>query len=193
MRLARSQPASAGELLDFIEDIKDRHLGAVLAEERVRARMKGAQHRLMGVDFRLDKPKGNEPCAWLADVGIYDYDKDVLVVAVVDLRKGAVVAVEERPGVQPPVTEEELAAATRLVPTSHAHHARLNQPGTTVVAFPTPRYVESHARAKNRCVTLYFSDEPEAQVTLDLKANQVVPQEELVSSPRLNLGSSPTR
>jgi len=195
MRLARSQPASAGELLELIEDIKERHIEAVLAEERVRARMKGVKHRMMGVDFRIDKPAPDGRCRWLADVGLYDYEKDVLVVVVVDLHKGAVAGIEERPGVQPPVTDEELKAASKMVAGSHPGHERLNQPGTTVVAFPTPRYTETHARAKHRCVTLYFSAGPgesESQITVDLKAEEVVPQKELLSgSPRFALGSNP--
>jgi hypothetical protein len=96
MRLARSQPATAGELLELIEDIKERNIEAVLAEERVRTRMKGVRHRVMAIDFRVDKPTAEERCRWLADVGLYDYDKDVLVVVVVDLRQGAVLAIEER-------------------------------------------------------------------------------------------------
>jgi Cu2+-containing amine oxidase len=198
LRLARSQPATAGELLELIEEIKERTIEAVLAEERVRARMKGVRYRVLAADYREDKPTGEEKRPRrLAEVGLYDYDKDILVVAVVDLHQGTVLAIEERPGVQPPVTEDEIKAASELITSSHQHHARLNQPGTAVVAFPTPRYIEGHARERHRCVTLYFSPGPgqnETQITVDLMAEEVVSQEELVSgSPRLGLGSSPNR
>jgi hypothetical protein len=118
-------------------------------------------------------------------------------VVVVDLHQGAVLAIEERPGVQPPVSEDEISAASKLVTSAHPDHARINQPGTTVAAFPTPRYIEGHARARHRCITLYFSSEPGqnvSQITVDLSAEEIVPQKELLSgSPRLSLGSSPNR
>jgi hypothetical protein len=44
---------------------------------------------------------------------------------------------------------------------------------------------------------LYFSSEPgqnASQITVDLSAEEIVPQKELLSgSPRLSLGSSPNR
>jgi hypothetical protein len=198
LRLARSQPASAGELLELIEDIKERNIEALLAEERVRGRIKGVRYRVLAADYREDKPTGEEKRPRrLAEVGLYDYDKDVLVVLVVDLHQGTVLGIEERPGVQPPVTEDEIRAASKLINSSHPHHARLNQPGTAVVAFPTPRYIVGHARERHRCITLYFSPQPgqsETQITVDLMAEEVVPQEELLSgSPRLGVGSSPNR
>jgi hypothetical protein len=198
LRLARSQPATAGELLDLIEEIKERAIEAVLADERVRARVKGVRYRVVAADYREDKPTGEEKRpSRLAEVGLYDYDKDVLVVAVVDLHQSTVLGIEERPGVQPPVTEDEIRAASKLITSSHLDHTRFNQPGTAVVAFPTPRYIEGHARAKHRCVTLYFSPDPgqiDSQITVDLMAEEVVPNEELLSgSPRLGLRSSPSR
>src|SRR5262245_5279134 len=92
LRLARSQPANAGELLELIEEIeeiKERTIEAVLAEERVQARIKGVRYRVLAADYREDKPMGDEKRPRrLAEVGLYDYDKDVLVVAVVDLLQG---------------------------------------------------------------------------------------------------------
>jgi hypothetical protein len=197
LRLARSQPATAGELLELIEEVKERTIEAVLADERVRARVEGVRYRVLAADYREDKPTGEEKrLRRLAEVGLYDYDKDVLVVAVVDLHDGVVLGIEERPGVQPPVTEDEIRAASKLITSSHPYHTRFHQPGTAVVAFPTPRYIPGHAREKHRCVTLYFSPDPgvETQITVDLVAEGVVPPEELLSgSPRLGLGSSPNR
>jgi hypothetical protein len=63
-----------------------------------------------------------------------------------------------------------------------------------IVAFPTPAYLETHTRARHRCATLYLSSERNhqevAQVTVDLSAQQVVLQEELIAgSPRIALTS----
>jgi hypothetical protein len=190
LRLARSQPGTAGELLELVEDITERNIEALFAEERVRARLRGVRHRVLAIDFREEKASAEgERTMWLADVGLYDYDNDVLVVAVVNIHQGTVLAIEERPGVQPPVTEDEIKAASKVISSSHPYHEHLTQPGTEVVAFPTPRYLEGHARAKHRCVTLHFSPKPgqnESQITVDLSAEEVVPQEELLSgSPRL--------
>ena len=145
----------------MIEEIKERTIEAVLADERVRARMKGVRHHVLAADYREDKPTGQDKRPRrMAEIGIYDYDKDVLVVAVVDLQQGAVLAVEERQGVQPPVTEEEIKAACKLIDHSHSSYERLSHPGTAVVAFPAPRYSATHARARNRCVTLYSHPSP---------------------------------
>ena len=60
LRLARSQPATAGDFLELIEEIKERTVDTVLADERVRARMKGVRNRVLGTDFREEKPTAEE-------------------------------------------------------------------------------------------------------------------------------------
>jgi hypothetical protein len=143
---------------------------------------------------RSRRRKATGPGHWpLAEVGIYDYDKDLLVVAVFDLRQGIVLDLQERRGVKPPVTDEELEAARSLVSSDHPHYTHLFQPATSAVAFPTPSFLADHARAAHRCVTLYVSPEPGGpevtEITVDLSAEEVVPDEELIAgSPRVTQG-----
>jgi len=195
LRLAQSQPASAGELLELLEELRDRAIESVLEDERVRARLEGARYRVLAVDFREEeKPAAEGHWPWpLAEVGIYDYDKDLLVVAVFDLRQGIVLDLQERRGVKPPVTDEELEAARSLVSSDHPHYTHLFQPATSAVAFPTPSFLADHARAAHRCVTLYVSPEPGGpevtEITVDLSAEEMVPDEELIAgSPRFTQG-----
>ena len=58
---------------------------------------------------------GEDPDARLADVFAYDYSDDVLVKQVVDLSAGRVVRSATAPGMQPPPSEAEVAAAFALL------------------------------------------------------------------------------
>jgi hypothetical protein len=72
---------------------------------RVRQRLANVRSRVVTVDYREDE---------LTEVGFYDYDNDVLVVAVVDPLAGELVELTERK-VSPPVTLEELAEVLELL------------------------------------------------------------------------------
>lgn len=190
LRLAQSQPSSAGELLGLMDEIKKRTLDTVMSDERVRTRFSAARHRVVAVDYREDKPEPGQPPPRMAEVGIYDYTKNGLVAVVVDLRQGTVLAVEERPGVQPPVAEEELKEACGIAAKYHANNASLGKPKPKVAAFPTPRYQLADNRGRHRCVTLYFLNpsKQETQATVDLSAQEVVPEREINSNPGRTIG-----
>jgi hypothetical protein len=199
LRLARSQPESAGEFQELIEEITERTVQMVLGDERVRARLEGVRHAVVAADYREDKPTGeHEETFRRAEVGIYDYDHDVMVVVVVDLREGTVIEYLDRRGVQPPITAEEIEAARSLASRDQHWATLLSRSDMNIVAFPTPSYLEAHARAGHRCATLYLASERThhevVEITVDLSAQQVVPQEELLEgSPRLSRGSQPDR
>jgi hypothetical protein len=199
LRLARTQPQSAGEFQEFLEELTERGVEMVLADDRVQARLDGVRHAVVATDYREDKPAadGGEVLR-SGEVCIYDYDKDVLVVAVVNLRQGTVVDLFERHGVQPPITAEEVNTAKTIASRDSQMASLLSRAGRNIVAFPTPAYLETHARARHRCATLYLSPEQAhhevAQVTVDLSAQQVVRQEELTAgSPRIAFASDQHR
>src|SRR5262245_34457071 len=100
-RLLAAQPESSGELTEFLERLEARVTEAVMTDERVRERLRGVRHETLAVDYRADKPEEGRPASRAAEVGIYDYDRDVLVVAAFDLYEGAVFEIFERPGAPP--------------------------------------------------------------------------------------------
>ena len=69
---------------------------------------------LLSIELAADDPAG-DPDARLADVYAYDYSTDVLVKQVVDLTAGEVVRSATAPGMQPPPSEAEVAAAFALL------------------------------------------------------------------------------
>src|SRR5689334_3771729 len=106
--LAARLPGSAEKLQDLIEKVKTRTIQGVVKDPKVEERLRGRRFSVVGAEIREEKPRGAETKApRLAEVGIYDYDRNVLVVPVVDLLEGTVVDIEERAGVQPALTEEE--------------------------------------------------------------------------------------
>jgi hypothetical protein len=180
LRLAASQPESTAEFNDLIGRIRDRVVSAALSNERVQRRLADNRHRVVAVDYREDKSERGEPPR-LAEVGIYDYSQDVLVVVAMDLHEGGLVDLFDRPGSAPPITAEELTEATALLQ-QDSHLARvLDSEGVRIVAFPTPNYAFEGQRQRHRGATVYAQpvDGDEIWGTVDLSALAVVPDDEL--------------
>jgi hypothetical protein len=184
LRLAALQPKSGAKLRKLLEKIRARVVEAVLREDRVRQRLGKVRHRVLAVDYREDKPDGDRTATRMAEVAIYDYDHDVLVVAAIDLRAGVVVDLYEREGIAPPITSEELDEARRIVVAERPELRRtLLRENALMVAFPTPSYAfeANPDRRRHRGCMLYFAEarNRERLVTVDLSASRVVPDEEL--------------
>jgi hypothetical protein len=174
-----SQPESERELYELQERINARLLETALQEVRVRERLARVRQRVLAVDWREDKPNDNGPPTRLADVAVYDYDNDVLVVAAVDLREGTVTELVEREGAAPPISEEELAEAREIA----GQAGSWPEDDATTVAFPVPRYAfeSKPERQRHRGCTLYRDSggERDLSITVDLSAREVVPDHEL--------------
>src|SRR3954469_4465110 len=113
-RLLASQPESSGELAEFLARLEARVTEAVMADERVRERLGGIRHEVLTVDYREDKPEEGQPATRAAEVGVYDYDGNVLVVAAFDLCGGAVFELFDR-GAPPPISAAEFEQVKELV------------------------------------------------------------------------------
>jgi hypothetical protein len=189
LRLASSQPESAGELTELLERLKQEVAVVALDDERVRERLADTRHRVLTADYREDKADADE-VRRLAEIGVYDYDNDVLVVAVVDLRSGAVTEVSEREGVAPPITAEELEEARELVAGVSGVRSALTRSRARVVAFPTPSYAfETNPDAQRHRGCVLYGRElggETASVVVDLSARRVVPDDELAEILRAN-------
>jgi hypothetical protein len=182
-RLLGGQPASSGELNEFLERLKARVSEAVMSDERVRGRLGGERHEVLAVDYREEKPAEGRPFSRTAQVGIYDYDRDVLVVAAFDLYSGAVSEVYDREGAAPPIAAVEVDQARALVNDVPDIREALRREGSDAVAFPTPSYAfdANPRRARHRGCTFYATggDGEVRATTVDLSAMEVVPDDEL--------------
>jgi hypothetical protein len=180
LRLAAGQPETSGELTRVLAHLRERVVSVVLSEERVRRRLDGVRYRVLAVDYREDKPSGDEAPPRLAEVIVYDYDRDVLVVAALHLRDGSLVELSERAGA-PPVTDEELAEARELLAEVRPMARALSVADAPVAAFPVPTYAFDGARAGHRGCTVYVGveDGDDVVATVDLTARAVVPNDEL--------------
>jgi Cu2+-containing amine oxidase len=181
LRLARSQPESAQELQQLIERVRAAAVEVVLNDPRVQQRLADTRYGVVGADLREDKPEGEAtPSLRLAEVGLYDYDHDMLVVAVTDLRAGTVVDLEERAGVQPPLSTEELAEAQRIVLQDPQFQSATEHPHLQAVTFPArAAFSQGHQRYGHRVatVTLWTGEEPPSKVAeaaVDLSQRELV-------------------
>jgi hypothetical protein len=186
LKLARSQPASSGELTAFLDEIGSRLVEFAQAEPRVQERLGKVRNRVLTVDYREDKPdEGNRPIR-LGEVGFYDYDNDVLVVAVVDPFEASLVGLEER-NVSPPITPEELAEARKLLAKVQKLDAAVGRRRKGIAAFPTPSYAfleESGRQGHRGCIVYVESEGRILHGVVDLSARLVVSDRQLDESLR---------
>ena len=182
LSLAEGQPKSTRALQTLIETVRSRAIDAVMADSRVRERVAGVRFQVVGADLRVEKPAENgRPQEQLADVGVYDYDHDVLLVASVDLGAAAVLGVEERSGIQPPPTDAEVDEAKELVLANEQFASLRRQAGLQVVALPgRASSMPEHRLYRHRVFLLTFwtgGEQPTkvGDAAVDLSARAVVP------------------
>jgi len=182
LTLARDQPRSAKALLKLQKSIQTRAVEAVLADPLLADRLKGTRYRILGGDLRAEKTADGKPDSRrLAEGGIYDYGRNVLIVPIVDLRRGTLINVEERVGFQPPITEDEFEEAKRLVWGDQKFRALRKRSGVEAVAFVSKATSDpNHPAYGHRCFTLYFwtgGRQPKrvAEATVDLSTQKIVP------------------
>jgi hypothetical protein len=183
--LAERQPRSTPQLQELIEKVRSRTIAAVLADPRVRERLQQARYRVLGADLREEKPtRRGASERRLAEVGLYDYDRNVLLVAIVDLRAGAVERIDEWPGRQPPPTDEEVAEATELLLASEQFASLRRREGVQVVALlARASSADGHRRYGHRVFMLTVwtpGDQPTrlAEAAVDLSTRTLVPVDE---------------
>jgi len=189
-RLAQ-EPRTAPSLTQLLDKIGSLAIEAALRSKQVSDRLSGTRHEVVGIDLPVFEPAtavkraaGDEkPTSPMAEVGVYDYDGNVLVVPIVDLRSGTVTKIDERRGLQPPLTRREIAEAKRIVFADARNRALKQRAGLQVASFPVrATFVESHAYYGHRCFVLYFwtgGKRPKkvGQAVVDLSARQLVPVE----------------
>jgi hypothetical protein len=183
LRLAGSQPESAAELTALLSEIAARIVAFAAEAPRVRRRLARSRNRVVAVDYREDKPKRGRSPIRLAEVGFYDYDTDVLVVAVVDPFAGKVTELFEREGSAPPISDEELEDARELLAEVPELRKALRRKRARVAAFPTPSYafLADSGREGHRGAAVYVdtAEGAELHAVVDLSARELVPDSQL--------------
>jgi DNA primase large subunit len=183
LRLAGSQPESAGELTELLAEFASRVVAFATEAPRVRRRLAKSRSRVVAVDYREDKPKRGRPPIRLAEVGFYDYDKNVLVVAVVDPFAEEVIELFEREGSAPPISDEELDEARELLAEIPELRKALRRKRARVTAFPTPSYafLADSGREGHRGAAVYVdtAEGAELHAVVDLSDRELVPDEQL--------------
>lgn len=187
-RLAQD-PKQALSLTKLLEAIGRRAIEAVLRSKQVSDRLSGTRHEVVAIDLPVFEPApaakraagDGKQTSPMAEVGIYDYDRNVLVVPIVDLRSGTVRKIDERRGLQPALTLQEIAEAKRIVSADGRNRALRQNAGFQVASFPVrAAFLEGHAYYGHRCFVFYFwtgGKRPKkvGQAVVDLSTRQVVP------------------
>jgi len=189
LRHMKNQPASAEKLKALLDKVTVRAAQAASKDDKVTKRLEGRRSRVLGTDLAApgEDQKADEPDETKrhgirsARVGIYDYDRDVLVLATVDLRDASVAHVAELKGVQPPITPEELEEAKQLVLSDPAFQHLKRRTAMETTAFPSrTASVPTHPAQGHRTFDLFFwtgGKQPKrvGEAIVDLSAGRVYP------------------
>jgi hypothetical protein len=176
--LARGHPPTAAQVASLVERVRTQSPSRALADAKLAARLRDRRHRVIGADLRIDKPaRPRGQPRLLGEVGIYDYEDDVLLVAFVDTKNGRVIEVQERPGLQPEPTDDEVEEATEIAVAADPALARRRSLG--VVTHPAHLVGIPAALHRHRLVQLYFwagrrRPEQVGEAIVDLSARSVV-------------------
>jgi hypothetical protein len=177
------KPKSAPALQELIEKIKGRAVQAALDDLQVKKRLEGVRHAVVGADLHDEKPaEGQTLPPRLAEIGVYDYNSNVLVLAILDLRRGGVMNIEERRGLQPLLTAAEEQEAREIVLSDPQFHSLQERSDLQIVSFPERgAFDETDPCYQHRCFRLYFwaGGEPErvGEAVVDLSERRVIPSE----------------
>jgi hypothetical protein len=180
--LAQDQPKSTEALQVLIDKIKSKAVQIVLDDARVAARIKGKRSRVIASDITEDESKdGGQNGPRRVEVGIYDYDEDIMVIPIVDLQCGAVTVIKERRGYHPALAGDEIEEAKNFALGQPEFQSLKNYSELEIAAYPArAAAIPSHQGYGHRCVTLYFWSGGEhskriSQAVVDLSARKLIP------------------
>lgn len=189
LRHMKNQPASAEQLKALLDKVTARAAQAASKDDKVMKRLEGHRSRVLGAELAApgEDQKEEEPDEAKrhgirsARVGTYDYDRDVLVLATVDLRDGSVTHVAELKGVQPPITPEELEEAKQLVLSDPAFQHLKRRTALEATGFPSRAASDpSHPAYGHRAFEIFLwtgGKQPKrvGEAVVDLSAGRVHP------------------
>jgi hypothetical protein len=157
-RLLEKKGGPSKAFLALWNKVQSAAMDFALEQPRVKQYLEGHRYAVVGGELRpvRGERRGKFPPR-IGEVGIYDYDRNILLIAAVDLRKATLVDLEERPGIQPPLSKSELEEAKALVLASSTHRSLAKKPNLHVEAFAARvSFLHDHPARGHRVFTLAF-------------------------------------
>jgi hypothetical protein len=158
LRLLEKAGGPSKAFIALWNNVQANAIDFALEQPRVKQYLEGHRHAVVGGDLRpvRGEPRTKFPPR-IGEVGIYDYDRNVLMIAVVDLRKRALLDLEERRGIQPPLSKSELDEAKAIVLASSPYRRLAKQRTLHVEAFAARvSFLPDHPSYGHRVFTLAF-------------------------------------
>ena len=158
LRLLKKGGGPSKAFIALCNRVQANAIDFALEQPRVKQYLDGRRYAVVGGELRPVRGDGHEKFPpRIGEVGIYDYDRDVLMIAVVDLRKRALLDLEERRGIQPPLSKSELDEAKAIVLASSSHRRLANERSLHVEAFAARvSFLPDHPSYGHRVFTLAF-------------------------------------
>lgn len=116
LELARNFLDHGDEYEAMADRFRERVIDFVLETTEVADRLEDRRHQVIGADFYavdMDTEEALQPLR-MGEVAIYDYEADVLLSVIVDLKESTIERIEEYESVQPLATPEEEEGAVEL-------------------------------------------------------------------------------
>lgn len=155
LALAARQPDSHEELAALIETVRARGRELIETDDRLREYVADRRVRLLHTEYDEEKGEAGEVVR-LGRAHFFDYDRSVVVTASADLRTGEVLNIEDRPGVRPPPSDEEIAEARDLAAADPALRRAVRRKHVAVVAFVARTPMDDDPGVANRRLELHF-------------------------------------
>lgn len=177
--LASRQPGSRKRLARLIDAMRSRGRELVASNGPLRDHLAGHKVRLLHMEYAETKGEDGS-VRRLGQAHFFDYDRSMVVTATADLRTGEVLGIEDRRGVRPPPSQEEIAEARELAAADPDLRAAVRRTGVEVVAFAARSTMEGDPAATNRRLELHFwsgTKRPRrlASVVVDLTTRELLP------------------
>jgi hypothetical protein len=158
LRLLQRSGGPSKAFLEIWGRVRSRAIKFALDQQRVKDYLGTHRYAVVGADLR---PMRGERLTRLpqriGEIGIYDYDRNALLVVGVDLRKQTIVDIEERTGVQPPLSSSELTEAKTLALADKRMQNRGKTRALQVEAFAARvSFLHDHPASGHRVFTLMF-------------------------------------
>jgi hypothetical protein len=158
LRLLKKAGGPSKAFIALWNKVQANAIDFALEQPRVKQYLDGHRYAVVGGELRPVRGDGRGKFPpRIGEVGIYDYDRDVLMIAVVDLRKRTLLDLEERRGIQPPLSKSELQEAKAIVLASSSYRRLAKERSLHVEGFVARvSFLPEHPSYGHRVFTLAF-------------------------------------
>jgi Cu2+-containing amine oxidase len=184
LRLLRSSVGIPKSYHAIVNKVRKSTIAYVVQHAEVAAKLEGRHFEVVGADLKPMRNEGSKKLPQrIGEVGIYDYSTNTLLVQEVDLKKGTLLELHHRKGIQPPLNENELAEAKRIALSHRAYAKHAKEKGLQMVTSPARvSFTPGHPARGHRVFTIYFwsaGKNPKrlAEAVVDLSESKVLGKE----------------